>query len=128
MNTSLHLLLSGLLLVIWGTSVPLADLVQQRNAVPGWIKNIRLARLLSPAYYIVSIGTMAYFSVVPIMTHSLVVILLTLALIAAICNTVFGSRYETVRTTADGRALAVALFGILAAVILPIGILWFELT
>ena len=115
MNASLHLLLSGLLIVIWGTSVPVTYLIQQRNMAPGWIENTRLVRLLSPAYYIV-----------PIMTRSLVVIVLALAQIAGLYTITFGSRYATVRTTADGRALSVALFGILAVIILPIGILWFK--
>lgn len=74
----------------------------------------------------VSIGTAAYFLVVPIVTRSLVVIVLALAQIAGLYTITFGSRYATVRTTADGRALSVALFGILAVIILPIGILWFK--
>jgi len=126
MNASLHLLLSGLLIVIWGASVTVAYLIQQRNAAPGWIENTQLVRLLSPAYYIVSIGTTAYFLVVPIMTRSLLVILLTLVPIAGLYIITFGPRYATVRMTADGRALAVALFGILVAIILPVGILWFK--
>ena len=73
MNASarLHLLLSGLLIVTWGSSVVVTYLIQQRNMASGWIENTRLVRLLSPAYYIVSIGTAAYLLVVPIMTRSL---------------------------------------------------------
>ncbi len=82
MNPSLHLLLAGLLFFIWGVSVPLASLIQQRSSAPERIENTQWARLLSPAYYLVSISTVVYFSIVPIMTKNPVVILLTLASIA----------------------------------------------
>jgi len=126
MNAGLHLRISGLLLVIWVSSVVMTYSIQQRNAVPRWIENIQLVRLLSPAYYIVSIGTPAYFLVVPIMTRSPVVIVLTLAQIVVFYTITFGHRYATVWMTANGRALSVALFGILAVIILPIAILWFK--
>jgi hypothetical protein len=104
----------------------MAYLIQQRSAAPGWIENTQWVRLLSPAYYVVSISTVAYFLIVPIMTHRPVVILLALAPIAGLCNIVFGPRYATVRMTAGGRTLSVALFAILAVLILPTGILWFN--
>ena len=60
------------------------------------------------------------------MTRSPIVIVLTLAPIVGLYTIAFGSRYAAVRTAADGRALSVALFGILAVIILPLGILWFK--
>ena len=62
------------------------------------------------------------------MTRSLLVLLLTLVPATAVYLMTFTSRYNTgtVRTTANGRALSVALFGILAVIILPIAILWFK--
>jgi len=128
MNIELHLLLSSSLIVAWGAAVVMTNSIQQRNAVPEWIENARLVGLLSPGYYVVAIGTLAYYLALPIMTRSLLVLLLTLVPATAVYLMTFTSRYNTgtVRTTANGRALSVALFGILAVIILPIAILWFK--
>jgi len=128
MNIELHLLLSSSLIVAWGAAVVMTNSIQQRNAVPEWIENARLVGLLSPGYYVVAIGTLAYYLAPPIMTRSLLVLLLTLVPATAVYLMTFTSRYNTgtVRTTANGRALSVALFGILAVIILPIAILWFK--
>lgn len=126
MNFELHLLLSTLLVSSWVVAVIATHSIQQRNAAPGWIENVKWVRLLSAAYSIVLIGTLAYYLALPIIARSPLTILIALVPVAGVYIITFRSTFATVRETAGGRALSVALFGILAAIVLPIGILWFN--